>query len=185
MNKKLLLIVGLVVALGALATVGVVSAQSVTPPNPPYGCGFAGNGFGGGMTLAPASGAGVNGYGPGMMGGNGPRGMMGGGYGMLGANGTYGPMHDAMFNALAEGIGLSREDLDARVAAGETPYQIALSLGFTQTEFVQIMTDARTAGLADAVAQGYLTQEQADWMQNRMSRFGGQCPYFSTTPTQK
>jgi hypothetical protein len=166
MNKKLLLIVGLVVTVGALAVVGVVSAQTITPS---YGCGPNGYGVRGGMM----------GY------GNGPRGMMGGGYGMTGANGTYGPMHDAMFNALAEGLGLSRADLDARAAAGETPYQIALSLGFTQTEFVQVMTDARSAALTDAVAQGYLTQDQADWMQNRMNRFGGQCPYLSAAPVQK
>ena len=108
---------------------------------------------------------------------------MGSGYGrgmMNGfANGGYGPMHDAMFNALAEGLGLSREELDKRVANGETPYQIALSLGFTQTEFYTLMTDARNVALDGAVANGALTQEQADWMRNRMNGFGGNCPHLN------
>jgi hypothetical protein len=174
MNKKLIVTVGLLVVVIALATAGVVAAQTPVPPTPtPYGGGYG------------------NGYGYGMMGGNG-RGMMGGqyGYGMMGgyADGTYGPMHDAMFNALAEGLGLSRAELDKRVAAGETPYQIALSLGFSQSDFVNLMTDARSAALDDAVASGALTQEQANWMRSHMGGrggfggYGGNCPHFAATP---
>lgn len=172
MNKKLIVISGLLVVVIALAAVGVVAAQTPTPPPTPFGYGMMGNG-----------------YGYGMMGGNGRGGMMGGqyGYGMMGgyADGTYGPMHDAMFNALAEGLGLSREELDQRVAAGETPYQIAVSLGFSQSDFVKIMTDARSAALDDAVANGTLTKEQADWMQTHMGGrggYGGDCPHLAATP---
>jgi hypothetical protein len=105
-------------------------------------------------------------------------GMMNGYGGMMNGDGA-GPMHEAMFNALAEGLGLSREELDERVANGETPYQIALSLGFTQTEFYTLMTDARNSALDDAVTNGALTQEQTDGMRNRMSRFGGNCPHLN------
>jgi hypothetical protein len=178
MNKKLIVISGLLVVVIALAVAGIASAQTPTPPPPPtYGTGYG------------------NGYGYGMMGGNGrgvPGGMMGGqsGYGMMGgyADGAYGPMHDSMFDALAKGLGLTREELDKRVAAGETPAQIAASLGFSQTDFFKLMTDARSVALDDAVAKGNLTQEQANWMRSRMGGrggyggYGGNCPHFAATP---
>ncbi|HKZ69557.1 MAG TPA: hypothetical protein VJL59_09690 [Anaerolineales bacterium] len=174
MNKKLIVTVGLLVVVIALATAGVVAAQTPVPPTPtPYGSGYG------------------NGYGYGMMGGNG-RGMMGGqyGYGMMGgyADGAYGPMHGSMFDALAKGLGITREELDQRVAAGETPAQIAASLGFSQTDFFKLMTDARSVALDDAVAKGNLTQEQANWMRSRMGGrggyggYGGNCPHFAATP---
>ncbi len=168
MNKKILLptivILVLVIALGV---VGIAAAQTPTPPNGyGYGNGMMGGGYGG-MMGGYYGGGMMGGYGNGMMGG---KGMMQGG---------YGPMHDAMFNTLAGELGLTRAELDERVANGETPYQIALSLGFSQADFAQIMIDARTAALTDAVADGTLTQEQSDWMQNRMNKFGGNCPHFA------
>lgn len=166
MNKKLIVTVGLLVVVIALATAGVVAAQTPVPPTPtPYGSGHG------------------NGYGYGMMGGQYGYGMMGG-Y----ADGAYGPMHDAMFDALADGLGITREELDQRVAASETPAQIAASLGFSQPDFAKIMTDARSAALDDAVAKGALTQEQAKWMRSRMGGrggyggYGGNCPHFAATP---
>ncbi len=177
MNKKLIVTVGLLVVVIALATAGVVAAQTPVPPTPaPYGGGY-GNGYG---------------YGRGMMGGQYGYGMMGGqyGYGMMGgyADGAYGPMHDAMFDALADDLGITREELDKRVSAGETPAQIAASLGFSQSDFAKIMTDARSAALDDAVAKGALTQEQANWMRSHMGGrggfggYGGNCPHFAATP---
>ena len=165
MNKKLILIAGLLVVVMALGVVGFVAAQQPTPPAPPYGNGY---GYGPGGMMG-------NGYGRGMMGNGYGRGMVGG----FANDGAYGPMHTAMFDALAEGLGLSRTELDERVANGETPYQIALSLGLTQPEFYTLMTDARTAALDDAVANGTFTQEQADWMRNRMNGFGGNCPHLN------
>jgi len=174
MNKKLIVITGLLVVVIALGAVGIVAAQQPTPPAPPYGNGY---GYGPGGMMG-------GGYGRGMMGNGYGRGMMGNGYGRgisggFANDGAYGPMHDAMFNALAEGLGLSREELDKRVANGETPYQIALSLGFTQTEFYTLMTDARNVALDGAVANGTFTQEQADWMRNRMNGFDGNCPHLN------
>lgn len=75
-----------------------------------------------------------------------------------------GPMHEAMLNALAEGLGLSRTELDSRLAAGETPYTIALAEGLTAEEFTALMQTARAEAVAQAVEDGTLTQEQADWM---------------------
>ncbi len=169
MLKKVVLAVGMVVVAAALVYTGVTFAQDETPtPQPGYGPGMMGGG-----------------YGPGA-------GRQGGGRGMMGGNGTYGPgvpgaMHEPMFDALAEGLGIDREELDSRVADGETPLEIALSLGFTEEEFYQIHTDARTAAINQLVADGLLTQEQADWMLSHMgsgygpgSGFGpGNCPHFN------
>lgn len=146
--KKILIfgaVLGVVVL--ALGVAGYVYAQSQTP--------------------TPANPG--NGYGYGMMGGNG-RGMMGGGYGMMGnwGNGNYGPMHDYMIPALAEKLGLTAEELQARIDGGETPYQVAQSLGFSEAEISDLFLAAHDAALDAAVAAGVITQAQADWMDQHM-----------------
>jgi hypothetical protein len=98
------------------------------------------------------------------------RGMMAGqygGYGMMGAGG-YGPMHETMVPALAEALNLSPEEVQSRFEAGETPWQIAQSQGLNEDEIQQIMLEAHDQALDSAVEAGLLTQEQADWMDQRM-----------------
>jgi hypothetical protein len=163
MNKKLIVIVGLALlalSLFSLTAVGLAYAQNPTPPAPGYGPG----------------------YGPGMMGNS----YGGYGYGRdmmmrgIRASGSYSPMHGAMQDALAAGLDLTREELDARIAAGETPAQIAAAQGLSSEEFAKIFADARKAAMDKAVADGYLTQQQADSPRvlNRMAGrgFAGNCP---------
>jgi Spy/CpxP family protein refolding chaperone len=102
-------------------------------------------------------------YGPGMMGGQGG-GMMGG----FRSDDGYGPMHDAMEEAMAGALGITEEELEERFAAGDTAWTIAQEKGLTQEEFTQWMTEARSQAFAKLVDEGVLTQEQADWMQERM-----------------
>jgi len=97
-------------------------------------------------------------------------GMMGG-RGMMG-DGTTGPMHTYMIEALAPRLGLSVEDLQARIDAGETPYQIAQAQGMTDEQIVTLMSEAHTEALQAAVDAGVITQEQADWMSQRMGQMG-------------
>jgi hypothetical protein len=80
---------------------------------------------------------------------------------------------------------LAREDLDSRLAAGETHYTIALELGLTVNEFTALMAEVRADAIAAAVADGALTQAQADWMVQRTPGRGpgrgmgnGTCPMF-------
>lgn len=98
------------------------------------------------------------GYGYGMMG----RGMMGG------AAGT-GLLHDYMEPAMAEALGLTVEELEAKHAEGLSFYQIAEAQGLSVEEAQQLMLDARSTALDAAVADGVITAEQADWMKTRMS----------------
>lgn len=136
------LIALLAVALLALGIAGFASAQTSTPQSNPY----------------PA-------FGSGMRGGRGSmRGMMGG---YRPQDGT-GILHDYMIAAFANALGLSPEELESRLAAGETLWQVAQSEGFSAEEFSQLWIEARTAALEQAVADGVITQEQADWMNARM-----------------
>ena len=130
----------------------------------------------------------AGGYGPGMMdggwtdGGRGGRGMMGGGYGMMGGYDDdgegYGPMHDYMLQGFAGAFGLTVEELQAKLDAGETMYSIAEAQGMTLEQFRELMIQVRTDALNQMVAEGVITQAQADWMLDHMSQMwqGGYGP---------
>jgi hypothetical protein len=105
---------------------------------------FAGNGP---MTLAPGASAGV---------GN------GGGY-----------LHTYMVTAFAEKLGLKVEDVNARLTAGESMYDIAIADGVKAEDFPALMVTVRTAALDAAVKDGVITQAQADWMKSRGFGQGG------------
>ena len=173
MNKTVLSIVIVMVVAIALGTTSFVNAQSSTPQAPVSGTGY-GNG----------------------MGSRGVRGGM-----MHSAAGTQdGLLHDEMIAVYAEKLGVSVDDLNARLANGETLAQIASSKGLTIDQFRALMTDARSQAVDQAVKNGTLSQEQADWMKQRGAGAGmgnggrgmrgngqGQftnpnCPYTHTTP---
>ena len=150
MKKTLIVTAVILAALVTLGIAGFAYAQSQTPPTPPTGT-----------------------YGPGMMGGRGAGGpgMMGrwGGGGML-ANGAYGPMHEYMVAAVAQALGLDPADVQSRLEAGETMWQIAQSQGLNDAEIAELMSTAHQDALQAAVAAGVITQEQADWMSQHMQQ---------------
>ena len=101
------------------------------------------------------------------------RGMMGRfGQGMM-QSGEYGPMHEYMEQALAAKLGLTEEEIEDKLAAGETMWSIAQAQGMTDEEISALMLTARDEALKAAVDAGTLTQEQADWMSQRMQQMGG------------
>jgi len=158
MKKALIGIAVLGIVVLTFAAAGYVYAQAQTPPTPD----------------AP--------FGPGMMGGN-----RGYGYGMMGGYGWMGdgsPMHEFMVNALADALGLSPEEIEARHDAGETLWEIASSEGLSEEEISDLLTTAHESALDEAVSEGWLTPEQAEWMQGHMDwmwseggagGFGGHC----------
>lgn len=109
-------------------------------------------------------------------------------YGQRGTVDGVGPMHDYMEQAMADAVGLSLDEFESRHEAGETFYQIALAQGFSAEEIPALMQDARTKALDAAVADGVISQDQADWMGSRgfgrggmMNGYGygdGTCPMF-------
>lgn len=135
--------------------------------------------------------------GPGMMGGRGFGGMMGGrgfgpghmmrdgvepgGWGMMG--GAY---EDEMHAAIADVLGMTEQELEqAMWEEGKTPWQLADEQGISQDDLWAAMQDAHTAVLSEMVADGVITQEQADWMQEHMAEGpygpGGHCPGWQET----
>jgi hypothetical protein len=106
----------------------------------------------------------------------------GSGYGNQGALGTGtgipveqninldGALKDLIHENLADSLGISIEDLNARLDAGETIVEIGLDLGFTLEEISEFMVEARADALVQAVVDGLITQEQADWLASRGNR---------------
>jgi hypothetical protein len=98
--------------------------------------------------------------GPGMMGG---KGRYGGGL----VGGEEGPYHDVRMEIFAEALGLTFSQLDARLEGGETMWEIVEAEGFAWEEFWGVMNDARSAMLDQALEDGTITQEQAEFMSSR------------------
>lgn len=106
------------------------------------------------------------------------------GYGMMGGRGRMAAtdrglyqdiLHDYMVTAWAEQLGLSVEDVQSRLDQGETMSQIALAQGKTFEEFRTLMVTVRSQAIEQALADGKITQEQADWMKQRgAGMMGGQ-----------
>ncbi len=88
-------------------------------------------------------------------------------------------MQEYTLPLVAEALGLSVEDLQGRFEAGETAWTIAQEQGLTADAFGELMTQVHTDALAQAVADGLLTQEQADARlahMNQMRQNGPNCP---------
>jgi hypothetical protein len=108
---------------------------------------------------------------------NGERGQMIGG----------GVLHDYMTTALAEELNLTVDELQARLDDGERVIDIAIDQGLTLAEFRDMKETVRMTAIENALADGVITQEQADLMKarpafgNGLGRgmrggFGGNCP---------
>jgi hypothetical protein len=96
-----------------------------------------------------------------------------GGRGPMMQDGTTGPLHTFMANEFAKKLNLNVNDVNTRLAAGESMYDIALSAGVTAEEFPAVMTEIRSNALDAAVKANVVTQEQADWMKSRGFGQGG------------
>ena len=137
--KRLLIVVVILVALFAvLGAASLAYAQTRTPNRQDDG--VARMGWRGGR-------------GPGMMGSD--------GFGRV-------PMHPYLVDALAEALDLTPEAVQERLGASETPWEIAVSSGLNEEQARKVLSDAHIAALDAAVADGAISQEQADWIRDRM-----------------
>ncbi len=104
------------------------------------------------------------------------------GRGSMMQNGTSGPIHTFMVTEFAKKLSLNVDDINTRLTAGETMYDIALSAGVTAEEYPALMTEVRATAVDAAVKANVLTQEQADWMKSRGggrmngAGYDGDCP---------
>ena len=98
------------------------------------------------------------------------------------SRGEYGWMHEYMEQALAAKLGLTEDQVEDQFADGKPMYQIALDNGIAQEDLAGFMTEVHTEAFDQAVADGVVTRERADWMLQRMqtmqqSGYGpGNCP---------
>ena len=88
----------------------------------------------------------------------------------MGWNGEEGPMHEAMIDALAESLDLSPEKIESRHDASESLWEIAEAEGLSDEEIRELMFSSHDAALEDAEVDGWLTPEQADWMDKHMNQ---------------
>ncbi len=101
-----------------------------------------------------------------------------GGYG-------YGWMHNYVEQALAAKLGLTEKQVEDQLAAGKPMYQIALDNGIKQENLATFMNEVHKDAFAKAVKDGVITQQQADWMLQRMQNmyrngYGpGNCPMLN------
>lgn len=89
--------------------------------------------------------------------------------GMQGQQGS-GLLHDYMLAGFADAFGIDVTELEARHDAGETMYDVATTLGYTQEQFTELMVTVRTDAINQALADGVITQDQADWMLSRLAQ---------------
>jgi uncharacterized membrane protein len=75
---------------------------------------------------------------------------------------------DALHTALAEALDLTVEEFEAAISSGERLSTLAEAAGVTMEELGDIMRAFKEDALAQAVADGTITQEQADEMLERM-----------------
>ena len=115
------------------------------------------------------------GYGPGgMMGGRGGmmNGQSGAGWGWMNSMHQWmtasGGMHTFVWNALAEALGMTSDELTAAVNSGKTIAQIAEEQNVSRSDLVAALEAAHVESLDQAVAAGTLTQEQADSILEQM-----------------
>ena len=80
-----------------------------------------------------------------------------------------GGVHDSVWKALAEKLGLTTDELTAQVNDGKTLAQIAEAKGVAVKDLAAIMETGMKTGLEQAVKDGKLTQEQADLMLKNMN----------------
>jgi hypothetical protein len=93
-----------------------------------------------------------------------------------------GYLHAYMVAAFAEKLGLNAEDVNTRLADGETMYHIAIADGVKTEDFPALMIEVRSQALSAAVKDGVITQAQADWMNShRMANGGAGCPMQNGT----
>jgi hypothetical protein len=114
--------------------------------------------------------------------GYGPGGMMGGrgnacGRGMIGGRGIArgeGLMHEYMIAAFADALNLTADEIESRLEDGETLKEIAIAQGTTEEQLPDLFTQVQQAALDQAVADGVITQVQADFMLERMNNYDGE-----------
>lgn len=168
-TQKWMLLASIILFLGAVALVAFTILTPYAWAQGPGG--WLGHGFGPGAGMGRGMMADGN-FGPGF--GMGP----GGGRGQM--MGIGGP-ENSLISIAAEKLGLTNDELIAELQAGKTIADVAVEKNVAVDTIVDAVLAAHTERLNEQVANGQLTQEQADAMlvlmkANVTERINGQGP---------
>jgi hypothetical protein len=81
--------------------------------------------------------------------------------------GTPGLMHEYMLDAFADAVGLTPEQVQELMTAGETRWNIAQNQGFSDEDIPDLLFSVHSEALQEMVSDGVIAQEQADNMLER------------------
>jgi hypothetical protein len=102
------------------------------------------------------------GFGPGMMGGS--FGSRGGRHGAWGGGGFTGGSENSLMVVAAEELGLTTQELWDQLQDGSSIADVANAQGVDPQTIADEFVSQRAEILSQAVAEGRITQERADWM---------------------
>jgi hypothetical protein len=80
-----------------------------------------------------------------------------------------GTMHDDLLTAVSAATGIRVSELESRIEAGESMAAIFISEGLDIALLTDIMNNVRSETLAELVADGTISQDQASWMLDRQA----------------
>jgi hypothetical protein len=106
------------------------------------------------------------GYGPGMMGGGFARGGRQGAWG--GRGGFLGSTENSLVAVAAEQLGMTTQELWDQLQDGGSIADVASAQGVDPQAIADAFVEPRTELLSQAVEDGRITQERADWMLEQM-----------------
>jgi polyhydroxyalkanoate synthesis regulator phasin len=110
------------------------------------------------------------GFGPGMMRGGAFGGRHGGAFGPMGGPGAMmGGPENSLVSVAAEQLGITVDELVAQLQDGKSVATVAQEYGVEPQSIADAFLAERADWLAQAVADGRLSQEQADWMLDHMT----------------
>jgi hypothetical protein len=79
---------------------------------------------------------------------------------------------ETIHEAIAGALGIGEDELEAAFAEGKTPYTLAEELGVDFEQVQAAMQAARAEAVQQAVEDGTLTEEQAEWILSRQGDVG-------------
>jgi hypothetical protein len=91
----------------------------------------------------------------------------------LGVQAALSPYHDAIHEATAGALGMTVEEFDAAIASGQTLVEIAADQGVDVETVLDARNTAVEAQLDQLVADGYLTEAQAERISERAGQGTG------------
>lgn len=77
-------------------------------------------------------------------------------------------MHTLVWDATANALGLTSDELSAELNSGKTLVELAEENGLDRAALIAALENAHQAGLSQSMADGILTQEQANDMLTQM-----------------